>query len=140
LTDKDEIALGDSGEKLPPPVTRGLPRGAGRVAGLSTLLLVPAVAAFWLMDRQDTAVGILGGGVVAIVNFWFLARIVVLATTAEAVDLGSMMGRLFAKFLVLGGSLGFLVLVLHLDGFGVLLGVGVVFPAIVLASLMDVLI
>tara|TARA_B100000029_G_scaffold258930_1_gene255587 strand:+ start:2082 stop:2504 length:423 start_codon:yes stop_codon:yes gene_type:complete len=139
LTDKDEIALEDGGEKLPLPVTGGLPRGAGRVAALSALLLVPAVAAFWLTDRQDTAVGILGGGIVAIGNFWFLARIVVVATGRETMEIGAMMGRLFAKFLVLGASLGFLVLVLRLDGFGVLLGVGVVFPAIVLASLMDVL-
>jgi len=106
---------------------------------LSAVLLIPTVAAFWLTDRQDTATGILGGGIVAIVNFWFLARIVVVATAGEGLELGSMMGRLLAKLLVLGASLGFLVMVLHLDGFGVLLGVGVVFPAIVLASLMDVL-
>ena len=52
------LTLPASGEKLPPPVTRGIPRGAQRVVILSALLLVPGFAAAWLMIGPATALGL----------------------------------------------------------------------------------
>lgn len=82
------------------------------------------------------ASGVLGGGVLGLVNFWLLARIVV-KTTGDEMSAGALAGRLFAKFAILGGVLGLLILFLRLDPVGLLLGLGVIFPAILLGSLMD---
>jgi hypothetical protein len=80
---------------------------------------------------------VLGGGFVALANFWLLSRIVV-NTTGGALNGGVLFGHMVTKFVLLVVSLGLVIVLLRLDPIGVLVGVGTIFPAILLGSLIDV--
>jgi len=122
--------------RFPAPVASGLTVGARRIVAISVCLVVVVAIAAYLYSGLAMASGVLGGGVLGLVNFWLLARIVV-KTTGDEMSAGALAGRLFAKFAILGGVLGLLILFLRLDPVGLLLGLGVIFPAILLGSLMD---
>ncbi len=126
-----------TGEKLPPPVTEGIPSDARRVAFLAALLLVPAAAAGYTFGGFERGVGVISGGVVAVVNFWLLARIVVKTTTEQDGGVGGVLGRLAVKFGLLAGSLALLVLGLRLDALGVLVGLSVIFAGVILSQVVE---
>ena len=123
-------------EALPRPVRNGIPAGSWEIMGLAALLLIPAISGAWLLADVSMAVAVLGGGMVALANFWLLSRIVVKATSGP-INGSQLLGRMLSKFLLLVISLGVVVLLLRLNALGVLLGVGTIFPAIILGSLMD---
>jgi hypothetical protein len=121
---------------LPVPGLRGIPASARRILVIATVLLLAVLVAAQLYAGVSVALGVLGGGVLALVNFWFLARIVV-RTTGGEMQGSALFGRLLAKYLALAASLGVVILLLRLDSLGLMLGVGVIFPAIMLGSLLD---
>ncbi len=125
------------GEKLPPPVTEGIPRETQRVVLLAALLLVPAAVAGHTLGGIPRGVGVLAGGAVAIVNFWLLARIVVKTTAGPEGGVGAVMGRLAVKFGLLAGSLTLLVVGLQLDAVGVLIGLSVIFAGVILSQVVE---
>ncbi len=108
------------GEALPPPVTRGLTPGARRIAFLALLLLVPACVGGFLLGGTSVALGALAGGLIAVGNFAVLSTV---------------MAGLLMKLFGVGVSLGVIVLLIRWDPLGVLLGVSVIFPAVLLAFL-----
>ena len=126
-----------TGEKLPPPVTKGIPRESQRVAYLTALLLVPAAVAGTSLGGVPRGVGVLAGGSVAIVNFWLLARIVVKTTADPEGGIGAVMGRLAVKFGLLAGSLALLVAGLQVDAVGVLVGLSVIFAGVLLSQVVE---
>jgi hypothetical protein len=134
------LTLPASGEKLPPPVTRGIPRGAQRVVILSALLLVPGFAAAWLMIGPATALGLVAGGLLSVANLWVLSRLVVKATSGEDVHWASLTGQLFFKFGILGACLWVFVVPLSIDVFGLLMGLSVAIAGAVLSQIVDVLV
>ncbi len=121
----------------PPPVSAGVPAGAKAVTFLSALLLLVMAAAGGLWRGAEMAAAVLISGLVAIGNFWLLARIVVKTTSRDDAGVGALVGPLLAKFGLLGVSLGLLALVFRMDPMGLLLGVGVVFPAIILHTVAE---
>ena len=100
-------------------------------------MLVPVVAAAALIADVQMGFGVLGGGLVALANFWLLSRIVV-DTTGGDLKGSVLFGRMFAKFVLLALSLGIVIVLFRLDALGVLIGVGTIFPAILLGSLIDI--
>jgi hypothetical protein len=133
------LTLPASGEPLPPPVTRGIPRGARRVVILSALLLVPAFALSWIFMGSGPAIGLLGGGALAVANLWVLSRLVVKSTTDSDVHWASLSAQLFFKFALLGACLWVLVVPLSLDVFGLLVGLSVVLFGAVLGQIFEIL-
>ena len=125
------------GEKLPPPVSKGIPREARQVAVFAALLLLPAAVAGHSLGGLERGVGVLAGGAVAIANFWLLARIVVKTTAAQEGGVGGVLGRLAVKFGLLAGSLALLVLGLQADAIGVLMGLSVIFAGVLLSQVVD---
>lgn len=134
------LALPASGERLPQPVTRGIPAGARRVVILSALLLVPGFAAAWLVIGPATAVGLVAGGLLSIANLWILARLVVKATAFDDVHWAGLLGQLLFKFGLLGACLWVLVVPLSIDVFGLLVGLSVVLLGAILSQIVDVLV
>ena len=135
------MALPNGGEKLPPPVTRGIPRGARRVVILSLLLLVPGFAAVWLLIGPSTAVGLVAGGVMSVANLWVLSRLVVKATgDGDDVHWLSLTGQLLFKVGLRGACLWVLIVPLSIDVFGLLLGLSIVLVGSVLSQIVDVLV
>jgi len=123
-----------NGEALPPPVSRGLPHGARRIAFLALLLLVPATVGGFLLGGSSVGLGALAGGVIAIGNFVLLSVFVVKTTSGAETSMGTMMVGLLMKLAGVGVSLGAVVLLIRWDPLGVLLGISVIFPAVILAS------
>ncbi len=121
---------------LPVPGLRGIPVSARRILVIAAALLVAVLVAAQVFAGVSMALGVAGGGVLALVNFWFLARIVVRTTSGEMQG-SALFGRLLAKYLLLAASLGVVILLLQLDPLGLMLGVGVIFPAIMIGSLLD---
>jgi len=121
---------------FPAPMGRGIPGGARRILLIATSLLLPMLLASYLYSGVPMALGVFGGGVLALINFWLLARIVV-KTTGGEMQGSALFGRLFVKYLILAASLGVVILLLRLDSLGLILGVGVIFPAILLGSMFD---
>ena len=134
------LTLPASGEKLPPPVTRGIPRGARRVVVVSALLLIPGFAAAWLVIGPSTAVGLVAGGALSIATLWVLSRLVVKATAFAAVHWATLTAQLLFKFGLLGACLWVLVVPLSIDVFGLLVGLSVVLVGAVLSQIVDVLV
>jgi lipid-A-disaccharide synthase-like uncharacterized protein len=138
LTDRDGTSPpAAAAEKLPPPVKNGIPRSARRILLVAAALLLPAAILAATRTGWTGALGVLGGGAVALGNFWLLARIVVRVTAGPDLELRALMARLLFKFGLLGASLFAVVLLLRMDPLGVLLGVSVVFVALVLVSIVD---
>lgn len=128
-------ATGDSGPEgvsHAPPVRTGLTPDARRIALLATLLVAPATVFAGTVRGSEAAIGALGGGLLAVVNFLALSRMVVALTGGEPAGLATALLALFGKLALVGVTLGVLVLGLGLDGLGVLLGVSVVFGAVLL--------
>lgn len=123
------------GEALPPPVTRGLTPGARRIAFLALLLLVPACVGGFLLGGTSVALGALAGGLIAVGNFAVLSLFVVVVTSGTAPPVSTVMAGLLMKLFGVGVSLGVIVLLIRWDPLGVLLGVSVIFPAVLLAFL-----
>lgn len=126
-----------AGEKLPPPISEGIPREAARVVFIGALLLIPAAVAGYALGGMSRSFGVLTGGAVALVNFWLLARIVVKTTAAEDTGVGGVLGRLAVKFGLLAGTLALLVLGLRLDALGVLVGLSVIFFGVLLSQVVE---
>ncbi len=137
LPEQSAQVVVDSPELLPEPLTGGIPATARDILILSSFLLVPVVAAAGLIAGAEMGFGVLGGGIVALANFWLLSRIVVETTSGE-VNGAVLFGRMVAKFVLLAASLGIVILLFRLDSIGVLVGVGTIFPSILLGSLLDV--
>ncbi len=135
--DEHENAAARPGEALPPPTSQGIPPGARRIAALAGLLLVPTIVGGFQLSGVPGAVGVVAGGLLALANFWVLARIVVKLTSGEEVPPAILIGRLFAKFAGLAAVLGVLVLVVEVDPIGLLLGLSVVVAAVIAASVLS---
>lgn len=134
------MTLPTSGEKLPPPVSRGIPRGARRVVILSALLLIPGFAAAWLIIGAATALGLVAGGLLSIANLWILSRLVVKSTALHDVHWTALTGQLLFKFALIGACLWALVVPLSIDIFGLLVGLSVALVGAVLSQIVDVLV
>jgi hypothetical protein len=130
-------AVLESPELLPDPLRRGIPAGARDVLVFAAFLLVPITVAAILLADLAMGLSVLGGGFVALANFWLLSRIVV-NTTGGELNGGVLFGHMMSKFVLLVASLGLVIVLLRLDAIGVLVGVGTIFPAILLGTLMDV--
>ncbi len=91
----------------------------------------------WSLGGFERALGVLGGGAVAVVNFWLLARIVVKTTSGQELGLPTMLSRLAVKFGLLAGSLVVVVLILRMDALGVLVGLSVIFAAVLLSQVVE---
>ncbi len=135
--DEHETAAERPGEAFPPPTSKGIPPGARRIVALAGLLLIPTTVGGWQMSGAPGAAGVVVGGLIALANFWVLARIVVNMTSGEEVPPAVLLGRLFAKFVGLGVGLGVLILVVEVDAIGLLLGLSVVVAAVVAASVLS---
>jgi len=123
------------GEALPPPVTRGLTPGARRIAFLAVLLLVPACVGGFLLGGPSVALGALAGGLISVGNFAVLSLFVVAVTSGTTPPVSTVMAGLLMKLFGVGVSLGVIVVLIRWDPLGVLLGVSVIFPAVLLAFL-----
>jgi hypothetical protein len=99
--------------------------------------MLPAIVGGHQLSGIDGAIGVAVGGVIALANFWVLARIVVKLTSGEDVPPALLIGRLFAKFTGIGVVLGVLILVVEVDPLGLLLGLSVVVAAVIAASVMS---
>ena len=121
---------------FPAPMGRGIPGAARRILVIAALLLLPMLLAAYSYSGVPMVLGVAGGGVLALINFWFLARIVVRTTGGEMRG-SALFGRLLVKYLLLAASLAVVILLFQLDGLGLILGVGVIFPAIMLGSMID---
>ena len=130
-------AVVDSPELLPAPLSSGIPAAARDILIIAMFMLVPVVATAALIADVQMGFGVLGGGLVALANFWLLSRIVV-DTTGGDLKGSVLFGRMFAKFVLLALSLGMVIVLFRLDALGVLIGVGTIFPAILLGSLIDI--
>ena len=128
-----------SAESLPAPVTEGIPQGARRIALLATLLTLPGVVLGFSLAGFAMATGVVVGSVIAISNFWLLSRIVVRTTGGENTNAVVLFGRILVKFGLLFVAIGAVVLLLEVDGLGVLLGLSTVIGGIILTSIVDLL-
>lgn len=137
MTEEHDTAVDRPGEALPPPVSEGIPPGARRIAALAGLLLVPTIVLGHQLGGMEGATGVTIGGLLALANFWVLARIVVKLTSGEEVAPATLVGRLMVKFGGLGVALAVLVMVLEVDPLGLLLGLSVLIVAIVVAQLLS---
>ena len=134
---KDEDGL--SGEGLPEPVTRGIPRGGRTVLILAALLLVPTAVGGGTLGSPKVAVGVLCGGLLALGNFWLLARMVVQLTTGDDKRVAPLLSRLLTKLAILGACLYALVVWAELDVVGLLLGLSVVIVSSLLSQVFGLL-
>ena len=130
-------AVLESPELLPDPIRTGIPAGARDVLVFASLLLVPITVGAILFADLAMGLSVLGGGLVALANFWLLSRIVV-NTVGGDLNGGVLFGHMMSKFVLLVASLGLVIVLLRLDAIGVLVGVGTIFPAILLGTLVDV--
>jgi len=131
------IPLSDGGQTLPPPVSRGIPQGARRIAILAAVLLAIAIAGSWLTLGPASAVGAAAGGLLALANFWLLSRLVVRVTSGDDVHWAPLLGRLLFKLALLGFALWVMLVPLGLDFLGVVAGLSVVVAAAVFAQGLD---
>lgn len=115
---------------LPPPVSGIVPIGARRIAFVAALLMVPATIAGYSIGGSLTAASVVFGGATALVNFWFLARLVVVTTSSEDLSTGKLVFKLMGKLAALGVLIALAIFAMQLDAFGLLLGLGVVFAAV----------
>jgi len=99
--------------------------------------MIPTIVGGFQLSGVPGATGVAAGGLLALANFWVLARIVVKLTSGEEVAPAILIGRLFAKFVGLAAVLGVLVLVVEIDPIGLLLGLSVVVVAVIAASVMS---
>ena len=127
----------DSPELLPEPLTSGIPAAARDILTLASFLMVPIVAAGWLLDGPGMGFAVLGGSLVGLTNFWLLSLIVVKTTGGEG-NGAVLFSRMLSKFALLLGSLAVVIWLFRLEPLGVLLGIGTIFPAILLGALIDV--
>jgi hypothetical protein len=125
-------APGSEGVIHAPPVRSGLTPDARRIGLLAALLVAPATVFAGSVGGSGAALGAFGGGLLAVVNFLALSRMVVALTGSEPAGLATALLALLSKLALVGGTLAVLVLGLGLDGLGVLLGVSVVFGAVLL--------
>ena len=124
-----------AGEPLPPAVKRGVPRGVKNVAMLAAGLLFPACFFAGFTWGADAIYGVLGGGAVALGNFWLLSRLVVTVTSGAAVHPVVLLVQLMFKLVLLGFCVLGLLAWLQLHLVGVVLGLSVVVCAAVLGQL-----
>lgn len=115
---------------LPPPVTHGITAGARRLLFLSALLLVPATVGGWFFGGVAMVAGVGVGGVIALINFWLLSRMVVKSTAGVASSPGAMLAQLMFKFGLLGLLLATAIFAFAINGVGLLLGLSVTFAAV----------
>jgi len=138
LSGTNGMALPRSGDPLPAPVVRGIPAGARAVVILTAILIAPAAIAAGLTLGSPSALGVLGGGLVGLVNFWVLSRLVVKATSGEDdVHWATLSARLFFKFALLGACLWALIVPLQLEFLGVVLGLSLVMFAAIGSQVID---
>jgi hypothetical protein len=124
-------------QPLPRPATHGVPTGARRIAFLAALLIVPAALAGATLGGAHTALSVLVGGVVSLVNFWLLSRLVVTTTSSETPGTGALVFQLMTKLAVLGILLAVAIFGLGLDAVGLMLGLGVLVAAVPLNLFSD---
>jgi|GEM_PF-1590358 len=124
-------------QPLPQPVTQGVPSGARRIAFLATLLTAPAMLAGWTVGGMAMAGSVLFGGLLSLVNFWLISRLVVSTTSSDDLSPGQLVFQLMAKLAVFGLLLALAVFGLGLDPMGLLLGLGVLFAAVPLSLFSD---
>ena len=104
---------------------------------MAALLVVPTTVGAFTLWGGESAVGVLAGGAIALVNFWLLARLVVKTTTGEDMEAGALIGNLFLKLGLLGLSVGIALLVFEVDGIGFVLGVSVIFVSVIVVTVAE---
>jgi hypothetical protein len=135
LQSQEETSGSPSGEPLPEPVRSGLTPGSQRLVVLAALLVLPAVTAAGTLKGWSGAAGAAGGGTLAVLNLVALSRLVVAVTGQGEPSLTLTMLGLVGKLALVGGTLAALVFGLRVEPIGVLLGVSVVFGAVLLDSM-----
>ena len=126
----DPLHAAAAPQALPQPVSEGLPPGARRIAFLASLLIVPSAFAGLAVGGPHVALSAVVGGLIALINFWFLSRLVVATTSSQDLSTSKLLIRLMSKLAVLGVLLAVAVFALSLDPVGLLLGLTVVFAAV----------
>jgi hypothetical protein len=99
--------------------------------------MIPTLVGGFQLSGIAGVVGVAAGGLLALANFWIVARIVVKLTSGEEVAPAILIGRLFAKFIGLGAAVGVLVMVVEVDPIGLVLGLSVVVAAVIAASVLS---
>ncbi|MEE2827828.1 MAG: ATP synthase subunit I [Myxococcota bacterium] len=134
---KDEDGL--TGEGLPEPVRKGIPRGGRSVLILAALLLIPTAVGAGTLGSPKVAVAVLCGGLLALGNFWLLARMVVQLTTGDDKRVSPLLVRILTKLAILGAWLYVLIVGAELDVVGLLLGLSVVIVSSLLSQVFGLL-
>ncbi len=124
-------------QALPRPVTEGIPVGARRIGFLALLLVVPAALAGAAVGGLWGAGSVVVGGLISLLNFWVLSRLVVMTTSPDDLSTGKLVFQLMSKLGVLGLLIGGAVFGLGLDPVGLVLGLGVTVAAVPLNLFSD---
>ena len=124
-------------QALPLPVTEGIPSGARRIGFLALLLVVPAALAGAAVGGLWGAGSVVVGGLISLLNFWVLSRLVVMTTSPDDLSTGKLVFQLMSKLGVLGLLIGGAVFGLGLDPVGLVLGLGVTVAAVPLNLFSD---
>ncbi|MCK6526634.1 ATP synthase subunit I [Myxococcota bacterium] len=112
-------------------------RGPRRIGALIALLTVAGTAVGFAAGRPGLATGLLAGGALSFVNFWLLARIALRVVRGPSGGTGALMVRLGVKYGVLAGCVALFLWVFHLDVPGLLIGLSLVLPAVILHGTVD---
>lgn len=112
-------------------------RGPRRIGALIALLTVAGTAVAFAAGWSGLATGVLAGGALSFVNFWFLARIALRVVRGPAGGTAGLMVRLGVKYGVLAGCVALSLWVFHLDVPGLLIGLSLVLPAVLLHGALD---
>jgi hypothetical protein len=122
------------GEALPPPVTSGLPAGTRKIAFLALFLLVPVTAVCGWKLGTEAALAAAVGGLIGLVNFWLLGRLVVQVTSGVELAVGPLLVRMLSKLALLGVCLFALIVWGGIDVVGLAVGLSVVVVSTMLSQ------
>lgn len=134
-------------EALPGPVPTPAPgavppggdllRGAHRLLALVVAIAAAGTVAAALAGHGDLAAGIAAGGGLCAVNFWLLARIAFKVVARDGGGKAGLLLRVGVKYGVLAAATAGCLFVLGLDPVGFLVGLSLLFPAVLIYGAMD---
>jgi hypothetical protein len=130
LTQEHDIGEPATGLALPPPVRRGVPSSARRILLIGIGLAVAATVGAAALRGSDGAIAVAVGSALGLGNFWLIGRMVVKTTTGDELQAGRLLGQLLVKLFLFGGVVASALFVARVDAVGLLLGLSLVFAAI----------
>lgn len=107
-----------------------------RIERLALLLLAAGLPLLLVLQREGLALGAGAGGLLAVLNFWVLRRLLAaLVASSRPWQQTALAGVMVLKLAVVGGALWLVLRLLRVDALGLLLGISVVVLAIVIEGL-----